>query len=113
VDTLWTAEAHSLQDGETEALRIGGVETDVGDLQVILDGQHLLTDDDRVGQAKTAHVAGESGEGLPRQDEQLEAVARARSGGGLQQEVDALALRVANRWSVAGVVAEQGVVGAV
>src|SRR5438552_12122470 len=44
------AEAHGFEDAEAEALGVGGVEADVSDLKIVLDGVHLLAHDHAVGQ---------------------------------------------------------------
>src|SRR5216683_1112770 len=91
------AEAHGFEDAEAEALGVGGVEADVGDLKIVLDGVDLLADDHAVGQAEAPHVAGERRERLAGEYEELEGLARARARGGLQQEVDALAVAQVGR----------------
>src|SRR6185295_12351278 len=86
------AEAHGFEDAEAEALGVGGVEANVGDLEIILDGVDLLADDHPVGQTEAPHVTGKWRERLAGEDEELEGLARAHPGDRLQQEVDALAV---------------------
>src|SRR5262249_24245691 len=83
------AEAHGLEDAEAEAFGVRRVETDVGDLQIVLDGVDLLADDHAVGQAEAAHVAGERRERLTGEDQELERAARADAYDGLEQQVHA------------------------
>src|SRR3989449_8632845 len=66
------AEAHGFEDAEAEALGVGGVEADVSDLKIILDGVDLLADDHAVGQAEAPYVAGERCERLAGENEGLE-----------------------------------------
>src|SRR3989454_3361155 len=79
-----TAEAHGFEDAEAEAFGVGGVEADVGDLKIVLDGVDLLADDHAVGEAEAPHVAGERRKRLAGENEELEGLARAHARGGLQ-----------------------------
>src|SRR5204862_6637151 len=99
-------EAHGFEDAEAEALGVGGVEADVGDLKIILDGVDLLADDHAVGQAEAPHGAGERRERLASEYEELEGLARAHARGGLQQKVDALAVAKVGRVNHEDFVAE-------
>ena len=85
------AEAHGLEDAEAEAFGVRRVETEVGDLQIVLDGVDLLADDHAVSQAKAAHVAGERRERFTGENQQLEGAARVNAHDGLEQQVHALA----------------------
>ena len=84
------AETHGLEDAQTKALRFRGEQPDVRDLKVVLDVVDLLADDDSVSQAKPPDVLGERRERFPRENEELEGLARANAGDRLQQEIDAL-----------------------